>query len=258
MVYMKFTILKKFKNVVQTVSTRIGGTSEGQYATLNLGFHTGDNPDKVLLNREILCRRLEIPLDCLVCAKQVHGGSVATVGKKDWGSGSEDYESAIEDTDGMISDAPEIFLMVLVADCPGIVFYDPKKNVSGICHAGWRSTLAKISQNIVGKMREVFKSKPEDILCGISPSIGPCCYEVKEDVASRFGASSLPNIEKRNGKLFLNLWELNRKQLIEVGIKEENIEVARLCNSCHSELFYSCRREGETGRYGVLIGLREE
>jgi len=254
MIYMKFTILEQFKSLTQAVSTRMGGMSAEPYATLNLGFHTDDDAGKVLLNREILCNQLEIALDCLVCAKQVHGGNVTVVQKGDWGKGSEDYESAISNTDGMVTDAPEIFLMVLVADCPGIVFFDPKKNVVGIAHADWRSTLAKISQNVIGKMREVFKSKPEDILCGISPSIGPCCYEVKEDVVEKFDLSC---IERRDNKFFLNLWEINRLQIIESGIKEENVENARLCSSCHSELFYSARKEGKTGRYGVLIGIRK-
>lgn len=262
MIYMKFTILEQFKNLVQAVSTRIGGMSENPYATLNLGFHTGDSPDKVLLNREILCNKLEIPLDCLICAKQMHGSNIAVVENGDWGKGSEDYESGIDDTDGMVTNAINIYLMVLVADCPGIVFYDPKKNAVGIAHAGWRSTLAGISRKIVGKMQEVFKSKPQDIVCGISPSIGPCCYEVKEDVVRSFAGlgfsptGSDKSIEHRDNKFFLNLWELNRRQLIESGIREENIEVSRLCSSCHSELFFSARKEGKTGRYGVLVGVR--
>ena len=272
MVYVKFTILEQFKDVVQAVSTRAGGMSTGTYATLNLGFHTDDDADKVLLNREILCNELHIPLDCLVCAKQVHGGNVTVVKKDDWGKGSESYESAIEETDAMITDTPGIFPMILVADCPGIVFFDRKKKVAGVAHAGWRSTLVKISQNVVGKMREVFKSKPEDILCGISPSIGPCCYEVKEDVVNPFVAAGLalpvatqalqphqkpPVIEQRDGKFFLNLWEINRRQLVELGIREENIEIARLCSSCYTNLFFSVRKEGKTGRYGVLIGIRK-
>jgi len=271
MIYMKFTLLEKFKGIVQAVSTRMGGMSKEPYATLNLGFHTEDNPDKVLLNREILCNMLDIPLDRLVCARQVHGSNIAVVEKKDRGKGSQDYESGIEDTDGMATNTPDIFLLVLVADCPGIVFYDPKKNATGICHAGWRSTLAGISQKMVHKMQEAFGSRPQDIICGISPSIGPCCYEVKEDVASKFMAAGFPLhtsaqipqlkedspcIEQRDHKFFLNLWEINRRQLVECGVREENIEVSRLCNSCHTELFYSVRREGKTGRYGILIGVR--
>ena len=276
MIYMKFASLEPFGELIQAVSTRMGGMSNDPYATLNLGFHTGDVPDKVLLNREILCNRLNIALDCLVCARQVHGGDVAIVQKEDWGKGSEDYESALDAVDGMITDAPAIFLMVLVADCPGVVFYDPKRKAVGVAHAGWRSTLAGISRNVVAKMKESFKCKPEDILCGISPSIGPCCYEVGEDVVQSFVGQGFspersgracsagsckpvasPCIEKREGKFFLNLWQINRRQLIESGVKDEHIEIARLCNSCHSDLFYSARKEGKTGRYGVLIGRRK-
>jgi polyphenol oxidase len=257
MIYMKFKNLEQFENLVQAVSVRAGGMSTEPYAALNLGYHTGDNPDNVLLNREILCNKLRIPLDCLVCAKQTHGRNVAVIEKGDWGKGSEDYESAVDDTDGMVTNAPNIFLMVLVADCPGIVFFDPKKKAVGIAHAGWRPTLAKISRNVIDKMQKTYKSKSQDILCGISSSIGPCCYEVKEGVAREFGELPLPIIEQRDGKFFLNLWEANRRQLIEAGIREENIEVAGLCTSCRNELFYSLRKEGKTGRYGVLIGMRK-
>ena len=273
MIYMKFTILEKHKDVVQGVSTRMNGMSEAPFATLNLGFHTEDDPDKVLLNREIFCNRLEISLDCMVCAKQTHGENITVIEKGDWGKGCEDYESGIEDTDAMVTNVPDIFLMVLVADCAAAVFYDPEKKAAGIAHAGWRSTLAGISGKTVAKMKEAFGSKPEDILCGIAPSIGPCCYEVKEDVVRSFVAAglALPEatqalqlqknsscIEKREGKYYLNLWEINKKQVIDSGVKEENIEVSRLCSSCHSELFYSARKEGKTGRYGILIGTRKE
>jgi len=263
---MTFKNLEPFGEIAQVVSTRIEGMSVEPYATLNLGFHTGDDPDKVLLNRELLCQRLNIPLDCIVCAEQVHGAKVAVVEKQDWGRGSEDYGSAIKDSDAMITAAEEIFLMVLLADCPGIVFYDPDKKAAGIAHAGWRPTLAGISRNTVAEMKKAFGCRPENILCGISPSIGPCCYEIGGDVFNKFSeqgfglaGSDKPGpccAEKRDGRLFLNLWEINRRQLIESGIKDGHIEVARLCSSCHTNLFYSVRKEGKTGRYAVLIGKR--
>ena len=259
---MKFNILEPFKNLVHAVSTRMGGMSKDPYSTLNLGFHTDDNPDNILLNREILCNRLDIPLDYLVCAKQVHKANVSLIEKGDWGKGSEDYDSGLNDTDAMVTDAPDIFLMVLVADCPAVVFYDSKKKAVGIAHAGWRSTLSRISQKVVKKMCETYKSKPQDIICGVSPSIGPCCYEVGKNLVDSFAGQGFgladKCVEQRNNKFFLNLWEINRVQLIESGIKEDNIEVARLCNSCHSELFYSARKEGKTGRYAVLIGAVEQ
>lgn len=261
MIYMKFVKLENFGEIVQAVSTRKEGMSEDGYETLNLAFHTGDNPDKVLINRELMCNRLNIPLDCLVTAKQVHGTNVAVIKKDGWGQGSEDYESAVEATDAMITGAPQIYLMVLIADCCAVVYYDPVKKVVGVVHAGWRSSLGGISGKVVEKMKEAFKSKPENIICGIAPSMGPCCCEVGEDVAKSFagqGFSPANNcIETRDGKSFLNLWEINRRQLIDSGIKDENIEVARLCNSCHTDLFYSFRKEDKTGRYAVLIGRRE-
>jgi len=271
MVYMKFTILEKYKNLVQAVSTRMGGMSEGPFSTLNLSFRAGDDPDKVLLNREILCNRLEVPLDCFVFAKQVHGSDIAVVEKGDWGKGSEDYESGIDGTDAMVTNAPDIFLAVLVADCVGVVFFDPRKNASGIAHAGWRPALAGISRKVVLKMQEVFKSDPKDIICGISPSIGPCCYEVGKDVADAFVAAGLAlpeatqalqlhknsSIEEKDGKYYLDLWEINRRQLVDSGIKEENIEVARLCSSCQNGLFFSARKESKTGRYAVVIGIKK-
>ena len=254
MVYKKFKIFDNYKKLVNGVSTRIGGYSEAPYSTLNMGFHTKDNPDKVLINREVFCAELGIALDCVVASRQIHKANVAVVKKEDWGLGSEDYESAIDASDAMITDEKNIFLMVLLADCPGIVFYDPVKKAVGVAHAGWRSTLEGIAKNVVSEMKKKYKSKPADIVCAISPSIGPCCYEIKEDVALAFNNKC---VEKRKGKLFLDLRELNRLQLVEAGIEIENMEISKDCTCCKNEAFFSVRKEGETGRHAVIIGMRK-
>jgi len=254
MLYIKFKILEHFEKLIHGVSTRMGGYSEAPYSSLNLGFHVKDNPDKVLINREIFCSELGIALDCIVAAKQVHGGKVAVVKKQEWGKGSEDHESAIDSCDAMITDAKNIFLMVLLADCPGIVFFDPVKKAVGVAHAGWRSTLVGIAENTVLAMKTTFKSKPGDIVCAISPSIGPCCFEIKDDVAVQFNNEC---VEKRDGKLFLDLRELNKIQLINSGIKQENIEISDVCTFCNTKTYFSVRKEGETGRHAVIIGMKK-
>jgi copper oxidase (laccase) domain-containing protein len=104
------------------------------------------------------------------------------------------------------------------------------------------------------------KSKPEDILAGIGPAIGPCCYQVQEQTADLF-RSGIPGsqqfIREEDNAIFLNLWEVNRLQLVQQGIHAEKIEVAQLCTACHRDLFFSYRREkGKTGRFGAFVGLR--
>jgi hypothetical protein len=151
--------------------------------------------------------------------------------------------------------------MVRVADCIPVLFFDPVQKVIGIAHAGWRGTVKEIAAKTAEVIVSRYNSDPARILVGIGPGIGPCCYEVDERVSSLFtkGFSSGEQlITERNGKQYLDLWEANRRQLLNTGIREENIELAGLCTACHPQTFFSHRREkGRTGRFAALIGMKE-
>ena len=244
------------------MSTRIGGVSEGKYHSLNLGFHVDDRYDAVLTNRQRFCRSVSLPIESIVASQQVHGTDVATVDGSQRGRGALSWSDGIPTTDAMVTNNPDIALVVLVADCAAILLYDPEKEAVGIAHGSWRGTIGGIIPRTVQKMVDSFGCRPEDIRVGISPSIGPCCYEVREEVLSAL-RKSFPHqwehfvVYRTDGSVHLNLWEAIRQQLVETGIEEKKIEVAGICTACNTDLFYSHRGEkGRTGRNGVVISLR--
>lgn len=216
---------------------------------VNLGFK--NNPaffDK----RKIFLQELAInPLD-LICLKQVHSNKVIRVGEEWRGFGAKDYTSAINDTDGLITDIRNLPLAIFIADCLAMYFFDKQNNAIGLIHAGWRGTAGKISINAVNALKQHFNSKVDDLVVGFSPCIRPCCYEVKSDVAKFFNT----NLIYRQGKVFLDLAGENKKQLLSAGLREENIIDCQICTCCNSGEFFSFRKEGEkAGRMMALIML---
>ena len=144
------------------------------------------------------------------------------------------------------------------ADCVPILFYDPKKAVVGIAHAGWLGTVRGAARSAVETMQARYGCKPQDLLAAIGPSIGPDHYEIGPDVIERvrqaFGADADRLLETRTGRVYLDLWTANFLQLQKTGV--EQIEMAKICTACHVEDWFSHRAEkGRTGRFGALIGL---
>jgi len=259
-----FENLFRYGGIRHFVSTRIGGHSSPPYDSLNLSFNVGDDPEKVLKNRKLLARTLGIPLTNFTTANQIHDGHVKIVSEALRGKGSTDYKGAINSTDAMVTNVPNICLMMLLADCVPILFYDPSKRVIGVAHAGWKGTLRFVAQNTLKVLRDHFGCLTQDIVLGIGPSIGPCCYQVGQEVLSQvervFGIKQdcIRN-EFIDGAGYLDLWTVNRKQLLQAGIPEKNIEMAKICTCHHPNLFYSYRYEkGKTGRFGAGIVICKE
>jgi hypothetical protein len=201
--------------------------------------------------------------DLLTFGRQVHGTNVAVVEGNTIGSGGLDPGTAIPDTDALATGIPDVPLVVLVADCCAVTVYDPANRAIGVAHAGWRGTVAGIASALVGRMSERFGSDPGDLVAGIGPSIGSCCYEVGGEVVERF-TESWPNLADRilaratGRKTKLDLPEANRLILVGAGVREDNIETAGLCTACRTDWFYSHRAEhGNTGRFGVLVMLHD-
>ena len=256
-----FENLLKYKVIRHFVSTRTGGFSNPPYSSLNLGLHVGDDPENVLKNRSRLASTIGIPSNQFTIAKQIHSGHVTIISEELRGKGCSNYKEAIDATDAMVTNVQDICLIILVADCVPILFFDPLRRVIGVCHAGWHGTLKFVAQNTVSAMEKVFGSSPQDILVGIGPSIGPCCYEVGPEVISQ-----VENIfhtkkeyilhESKDGKGYFDLWKANLKQLLHAGIEEKNIELAQKCTCHNPELFFSYRhKKGDTGRFCVGITI---
>lgn len=256
-----FQNLSEFGEICHFVSSRIGGFSNPPYDSLNLGFHVGDKPDMVLKNRERLAKSLEIPLHNFTIPRQVHDCNVKIVTDDSRGSGAFDYDTALSATDAMATNIPNICLTVLQADCVPILFFDMKKKVIGVAHAGWKGTVRMVAQNMVKVLKERFGCLPKDVLAGIGPSIGPCCYEVGYEVVAQIDESFCNKgvyIRKTpEGKSYFDLWEANKIQLAQMGIPEKNIEISGLCTRCNYAIFFSYRQQRkETGRFGAGIMLK--
>jgi len=257
-----FKNLSKFREISHFVSSRIGGCSTPPYASLNLSFNVGDDPQKVLKNRQRLAEAIGNPLSNLTTAKQIHDCRVTVVSEPLRGNGATDYSGAIDATDAMVTRVPEICLMILLADCVPMILYDPIKRVVGVTHAGWRGTLQAIAQKTVRVFQRDFGTSPQDMVAAIGPSIGPCCYEVGPSVLSQiehlWGTSKgYVRKESSGDKEHFDLWEANRRQLMRAGIPTGNIEIAKICTHHHPDLFFSYRHaKGKTGRFGAGIFLR--
>ena len=257
-----FESLLRLAGVNHFISTRLGGVSNYPFESLNMGFHVDDDPRAVLANRKELCRQAGVPLVNLTTAKQVHGSTVAVVTGAMKGRGSDDFNLALNDTDAMVTDVPGVCLMVVVADCVPVLLADPVSRAVGVAHAGWRGTIAGISRRTEEMLYKNYGCRPQDIVVGIGPSIGPCCYQVGQEVFERFKTgfgSQAVKAEEDTGSSgnYVDLWETNRMQLLGAGVPPENIEVSRVCTCCNHHRFFSARRcGGTTGRFGAGIMLK--
>lgn len=258
---LNFENMSRHVSIGHFISTRTGGCSGSHWKSLNLSFTVGDQDDRVVNNRSALADALNLPADCMTAAKQVHGCNVKVVSRESRGRGAFDHQDAINGADALLTDVPGICLMVLLADCVPIFMYDPSKRVVGVVHAGWKGTLQMIAQKAVAAFQGAFGSLPQDIVAGIGPSIGPCCFKVGPEVIAQvedvFGTKEgYVTRENRQGG-YLDLWTTNSRQLLEAGLQEKNVEVAGLCTCENTDQFFSHRCEsGKTGRHGAGIFLK--
>ena len=243
---------------VNACSCRLHGESDVVEGTLNLALHVGDDVEKVLRNRKAFAEAIGVDANRFTTCQQVHGSKVVQVTKELVGSGAVDFANTIADTDALITNLPDVPLMLFYADCVPVLLADLETGAIGLAHAGWRGTVANIGAKTLAAMREAFGTKPENVLAAIGPSIGACCYEVDDfvrDQASGFEKFFAP---KGGGKSQLDLWGMNAKQLQEAGVHAENITVAGICTNDNVELFCSYRAEqGKTGRMGVCLCARK-
>ena len=237
---------------VHAVFTRLGGASQGPFASLNVGRTVGDDPMHIEANHRAVYRGLHAQAEDVVSAQQVHGDRVAFVSPEDRGR-------VLPGTDALISVVPGLLLLLRFADCVPVLLYAPRQRVVGLVHAGWRGTLQGIAARAARAMMHTHGCEASDILAGIGPAIGPCCYEVGAEVVGAVQdvfPSSLGVVspQRPDGRAQLDLAQANVLQLREIGVTQ--VEVAGICTSCQVEEFYSHRREGgNTGRFAVVIGL---
>lgn len=233
----------------------MSGKETKEACAFSLALHTGEEKSRIVANRDRVRRELSVGEDVVfVTAMQTHSDHVAVIDRKEM-RGWKSLDDAVEDCDAMVTDLPGVILTILTADCVPILLYDPIKKVVAAVHAGWRGTESKIVWKTVKVMVERFASNPADILAGVAPAIGKCCYEVGKEVAVHFKEYS-GDLERRGEKYMLDLPRINQRQLLMAGLKNEHIEMSGICTACEVDRFFSYRREhGCSGRFMSMIGL---
>ena len=262
--YLSFHILEDTGLVSHAFSTRLGGVSKGDFATMNFSFTRGDDRDDVLENYRRMAAALGVDRERMVLTWQTHTTNVRRVTEEDEGKGivrDRDYR----DVDGLITDIPGITLVTFFADCVPLYFLDPVHKAIGLSHSGWRGTVKRMGQVTVDAMKEAFGTRPEDIIACIGPSICGDCYEVGEEVADEFADAfhekyhDVILLKKQNGKYQLDLWKANEIVLKEAGIKGDNLAVTNICTYCNPQLLFSHRRTAERrGNLCAFLSLKEK
>ncbi len=259
--------LDRYPELLHAISTRTAPDGGDWNLTAKRGSaEHPPSPEIALANREKLAGLLGISLDRVVGCRQIHGTQVARVYERDGGRGMTPDNPSIEDTDAMLTDVPELYLMALSADCPPVFFYDPTRRVIGLAHSGWKGTVGRIAGNVVEDMVDDFGSDVRDIVAVVGPGIGPCCYSVGENVIeavegefmNAWGGVQAALLEKRDGLVYFNLRETIRRALLEAGVMPENITVEEVCTADNLDVLYSHRAEkGQCGLFGAVLGMEQ-
>lgn len=250
--YYSFDIFKGDK-LTHAVFTRVGGVSTKQWSSLNVGLTVGDDPNHVAENRRLSFSTVDRPLNTLSDSWLIHGADVFI-----YNSPRPSYQRYPPKADIILTDKPGVTLFMRYADCVPILLYDPVKAVVGLAHSGWQGTVKKVGAIAVEAMHKKYRCNPADILGAIGPSIGPDRYEIGDEtveiVKSAFGDVAGEVLPRYNHAVHFDLWKANRMILEKAGV--QHIEVAEICTAeNHHDWFSHRRSNGETGRFGVLLGL---
>ncbi len=239
--------LSKF-NLTHGFTTRQGGVSIGEYASLSMSPYRGDDISCVHENERILCRSLSLELSNLTATKQEHTDVVKIIDREHIGYGIK--KAWGEGVDACVTTLKNVPLLCYSADCVPILLY--ANDIEGIAavHAGWRGTDSRIVEKTVKKLVSM-GAKAQNIYGAIGPCIHKCCYEVSGDVALRFDKKYYDTMPC--GKYMLDLAKINRDLMVGCGMKEENISVCDMCTKCNNETLFSHR--GQNGKSGTLAGV---
>lgn len=222
-----FSKLNKYQNLLIQISSK---------KDYSMKLSDEDINNKIIWNnRRKFLNKLDLKPDQAVFTDLVHGIKIKDVGKNDAGK-------IINRTDGLITKEKELFLSITVADCLPVFLFDPINQAIGLVHAGWKGLDKNILKEIINKLKKDLKSDPKKILVGIGPGISKCHFEVKKDLLIKFKEYGNIILNK-NGKYYLDLKEIAKRQLINSGALEENIEISSECTFCLKNKYFSYRRD---------------
>jgi len=235
--------------LTHAILTRLGGVSQGPFATLNLGHTVGDDLNAVQENHRRVFALFGVERGQVVSPYQVHSAHIRPVGREHGGT----VQSG---TDGLLTTTPGLMLLFRFADCVPLLLWDPVHRAVGLAHAGWRGVARGVVRAAVEAFVRYIGSRPEDLWAGIGPAIGPCCYRVEPEVIAAVGATLAvaPPGHRRADGLYLDLPGVVRAELEALGVRQ--IETSGICTACRTDEWFSHRAEsGRTGRFGVLVML---
>ena len=220
---------------------------------VNLAITFSNVDSKCREDMELVCESANFNIENLTSNIQIHSD---IVNKIDENNICQKIEG-----DALITNIPNVPLLIFTADCVPIAIIDKKNKAIGLAHAGWRGTFDKIAKKTIEKMNKYYNSKVDDLVCVIGPSIGPCCYEVSKDLVEKFNMNFTNSSEKfytiEEDKYKLDLWKVNELVLKECGVKYENIINLNLCTSCNSDKFHSYRKHNQTPkRIGTILQIK--
>lgn len=274
--YLTFPLLTALPGITHAFSTRIGGSSVGDYATMNLSFTRGDDTDRVHENYRRMADVLHTEVSHMVCTYQTHTTNIRRVYQADGGKGIL-CDRGYTDVDGLVTDDRDLCLVCFTADCVPLYFVDVENGAIGLAHSGWRGTAAGMGRCMAERMRQEFGTEPEQLTVAIGPSICQDCYEVSEEVAEQFcqleksipfSARLLEEMTEQGvyphrqllrpgriaGKYQLDLWLANLLVLRGAGIPLSQIQVTDVCTCCNSNYLFSHRAsQGKRGNLAAFL-----
>lgn len=250
--YFVFEELQEFPGVIHGISTRKFGNMSAKFSNL----------EKTLSNRESFLSLLGINIKDLVLMEQVHGSKIVIVDRKHIGR-AQTNDTLLNKTDAMICKIPGVYLAVFTADCLPVIFYEPHKKIFGLAHIGWKGIIEKLAFKMIRKFKSL-DADIDNIKVFIGPSIGSCHYDIdpKKDDRIELFQHEFANkqvVLKKKDKYFLDLWKAVEIQLIELGVRKQDIINERICTVCEKEYFssYHLDRDKKYITSMSVIGLKE-
>lgn len=254
----KLTYYDLAPDVVAFSTTRQGGCSTGNYASMNINRYCGDDETHIANNREALCRLLDLSNDHLIMPHQTHDTRVVCINQRFLSLTTEERQAALEGVDALMTNVPDVCIGVSTADCIPLLLYDPQHRAVCAVHAGWRGTVARIAEKAVRAMTKTFGTRPSDLTAQIAPGISLDSFEVGQEVYDAFAAAGfdMPAISRKYAKWHIDLQECNRQQLLASGLTAERIHLCGICTYKACNTYFSARRLGiDSGRIftGIII-----
>ena len=258
-------LLSSVPGVLHGITRRVCGMG---IAGGNVGYSPPRDTRDAWAMRQAWCDAIGADAERLVAVAQVHGAEVVRVDVRQAGQGARPESRRPGSADALITDSPGLPLATLHADCLPILFVDPDRPAVWVAHAGWRGTVAGIAGATVRAMADAFGSRPERLLASLGPAIGPCCYEVGEEVVEAWRAGLResdaadepegPTVIAQNGRRHFDLWAANVHLLRRAGLGAERIDVSAVCTRCGGDAWFSHRGQGLlTGRFAAIIALAD-